>query len=69
MDDPDPPSMLVGVQVTASPVEGDVEIVRLTVPVNPFLGVIVIVKMPVLPAGLNETLAEVIVNGEVDPLM
>ena len=61
--------MLVGVQVTASPVEGDVEVVRLTVPVNPFLAVIVIVKVPVLPAALKERLAELIVNGEVDPLM
>jgi len=61
--------MLVGVQLTASPVEGDVEVVRLTVAVNPFLAVIVIVKVPVLPAALKERLAELIVNGEVDPLM
>lgn len=61
--------MPVGLQLTASPVEGDTEVVRLTVPVNPFLGARVIVKVPVLPAVLIEMLAALIVNGEADPLM
>ena len=69
MDDPDPPIMLVGLQLTDSPVADEMEVVRFTVDVNPFLPVTVVVKLPVLPAGLNERLAEVIVNGEADPLM
>jgi hypothetical protein len=61
--------MIVGLQLTVSPVDGDAEVVRFTVAVNPFLPVMVIVKAPVFPAGLNERLAELIVNGDIDPLM
>ena len=68
VDDPDPPGMLVGLQLIANPVEGDTEAVMLTVPVNPFVPAIVIVKLPVLLAGLNERLAELIVNGDADPV-
>jgi len=35
VEDPDPPEMLVGLQLTLSP-EGEAEVVRVTVPVKPF---------------------------------
>jgi hypothetical protein len=61
--------MLAGKQLTASPVEGIMEVVMVTVAVNPFVPAIVIVKLPVLLAGLNERMAELIVNGDADPVM
>jgi hypothetical protein len=36
VEDPEPPGMLVGPQVTVRPVEGLIEVVRVTVPVKPF---------------------------------
>jgi hypothetical protein len=47
--------MLVGLQLTLSPVVGFTEVDRDTVPVKPFWLVTVVVKLPVVPA-LNETL-------------
>ena len=44
---PDPPGMLVGLQVAVSPVEGLIEVERLTVPVKPFMPVTVTEKVPV----------------------
>ena len=49
---PDPPVMLVGEQLTVRPVDGLMLVVRLTVEVKPFLGVIVTVKLPVFPWGV-----------------
>jgi len=49
VDDPEPPDMLVGLQLTLSPVVGltDVEIVTLFV--KPFWPLIVVVNEPVAP--------------------
>jgi len=69
LDVPEPPSILVGVQLTVSPVEGDVVVKRFTVPVKPFCPVTVTVNMPVEPPKLNERLTELIVKGEDPPLM
>jgi hypothetical protein len=55
VDDPEPPDMLLGLQLMVSPVVGLVEVERDTVPVKPFWLVMVVVKLPVVPA-LNETL-------------
>jgi len=44
------PVMLGGVRVHVRPVVGDADAVRLTVPVNPFTGVTVIVEVPLAPA-------------------
>jgi len=60
--------MLVGVQLTVSPVEGDVVVERFTVPVKPFCPVTVTVNMPVEPPEVNERLTELMVKGE-DPLL
>ncbi len=54
VDDPEPPDMLLGLQLTVSPVVGLAEVDRETVPVKPFWLVMVVVKLPVVPA-LNET--------------
>ena len=69
LDVPEPPSMLVGVQLTANPVEGVVVVERFTVPVKPFCPVTVTGNMPVEPPKLNERLTELIVKGEDPPLM
>jgi len=61
--------MLVGLQLTERPVEGVTEVARFTVPVNPFFPVTMTVKAPVLLAGLKERAAELIVNGDADPVM
>jgi hypothetical protein len=45
-----PKTMLVGLSVQVRPVLGDTEEVRVTVPVNPFWAVTVIVDVPVAPA-------------------
>lgn len=42
--------MLLGVRVQVKPVAGDIEDVRATVPVKPFTGAAVIVKVPATPA-------------------
>jgi hypothetical protein len=55
VDDPEPPDMLLGLQLMVSPVVGLAEVDRDTVPVKPFWLVMVVVKLPVVPA-LNETL-------------
>ena len=49
IDDPDPPEMLPGVQLTVSPVEGEVEVERLTVPAKLFWAETVALKEPVSP--------------------
>jgi hypothetical protein len=36
VDDPEPPVMMVGLQLTVSPVDGLIDVERLTVPENPF---------------------------------
>jgi hypothetical protein len=36
VEDPDPPGMIVGLQVTVRPVDGLTEVVRFIVPVKPF---------------------------------
>jgi hypothetical protein len=59
VDDPEPPEMLVGLQLTLSPVEGEVEVESVTVPVKPFRPATVVVKLLVAPA-LNETLDGVV---------
>jgi hypothetical protein len=46
-EDPEPPFTLVGLQVTVSPVAGLTDVVRFTVPANPFWLVIVTVNVPV----------------------
>lgn len=50
MEDPNPPDMLAGLQLTPSPVAGLIEVERVTVPVKPFLPVMVVVKLAVDPA-------------------
>lgn len=42
--------MLDGVSVHVRPVVGEIELVRVTVPVNPFTGATVIVEVPATPA-------------------
>ncbi len=49
VDDPEPPDILVELQLTLSPVEGEVEVERFTVPVNPFRADTVATKEPVAP--------------------
>jgi len=41
-----PRTMLVGVRVQVKPVEGEIELVNATVPVNPWTGATVIVEVP-----------------------
>jgi hypothetical protein len=65
LEDPDPPDMLVGLQLTLSPAFELTEVESVTVPVKPFLPVMVVVKLPVDPP-LNETLdgfAEMLKSG------
>ena len=49
VDEPDPLEIVGGLQSTMSPVEGEVDFVRVTVPVKPFTGETVAVKEPELP--------------------
>ena len=42
--------MLVGDRVHVSPVDGEIELVRATVPVNALIGATVIVEVPATPA-------------------
>ena len=49
VDEPEPPEILPGLQLTVSPAEGEVEVERLTVPVKPFWAETVAVKEPVVP--------------------
>jgi hypothetical protein len=58
VEDPDPPEMLDGLQLTLSP-EGEAEVVRLTVPVNPFCPDTIALNVPVEPA-VKETLDGVV---------
>jgi hypothetical protein len=60
--------MLVGEQLTVSPVVGEILVVRFTVPAKPYLPVIVTVKFALEAAALNLRLAELSVNGEAEPL-
>ena len=48
--------MEVGLRVQVRPVEGETVLVRVTVPVNPLIGAIVMVEVPAWPAS---TVAEV----------
>ena len=59
--------MVEGLQLAESPVVGVIELVSVTVAVKPFWPVIVVVKLAVLPGGVNTRLTEFIVN-EVVPL-
>jgi hypothetical protein len=68
-DDPAPPVTLVGLHITMSPVVGLTVVERLTVPVNPFLLVMVIFAVPVFPAAVKVRLALLIVNVGPAPLM
>jgi len=54
VEDPEPPDMLLGLQPTESPPEGDTLVERLTVLVNPLRPDTVTVKELVVPA-LKET--------------
>jgi hypothetical protein len=55
VEDPAPPDMLVGLQLTPSPVVGLTEVDRVTVSAKPFWLVTVVVKLLFVPA-LNEIL-------------
>jgi hypothetical protein len=46
---PDPPVMLVGLRVHVSPVDGEMLLVRLTVPMKPLTGITVTVEFPAMP--------------------
>jgi hypothetical protein len=50
VEEPEPLEMLDGVTEQARPVAGLTEVARVTVPVKPLMGVIVIVDVPVEPA-------------------
>jgi len=67
VEDPVPPGKLVGLQVTLSPVEGLIEVVRLTVPVNPFWPVTTTVNVPV-ELGPRGRAAKLYVKGGEEPL-
>jgi len=54
VDVPGPPEMLLGLQLAVSP-DGEVEVERFTVPVNPFRPDTVVVKEPLVPVA-KETL-------------
>jgi len=62
---PEPPVMLVGVRLQVRPVPGEVELVRSTVPVNPFRGATVIVEVPEPPSAKDTLLglAEIVKSG------
>lgn len=47
VDDPEPPLIMVGLQFTVSPVDGLIDVERLTVPAKLFWLVIVTVNVPV----------------------
>ena len=66
---PDPPVMLVGLQVTVRPVEGLTVVVRLTVPVKLLMGVMIVWNWPVEPFAVNVRVASFKVKGELLPLM
>jgi hypothetical protein len=51
VEDPDPPETLFGLQLTVIPPDGEDDSDRFTVPVKPFLPLIVAVKDPVPPDG------------------
>jgi hypothetical protein len=51
---------LVGVRVQDNPVEGDIDDMRPTVPVNPLIDVTVIAEVPAIPA-LTDTLVGIAV--------
>jgi len=59
VEDPDPPEMLVGLQPTLNPVEGEAEGERVTVPVKPFCPDTIALNVPVEPAA-KETLDGVV---------
>ena len=58
VEEPDPPEMLVGLQLTLSP-EGEAEAERVTVPVKPFCPDTITLNVPVDPA-VNVTLEGVV---------
>jgi hypothetical protein len=59
--------MLVGLQFTVSPVEGLIDVERLTVPVKPFWPVIVTVNVPVELADKGRA-TKLYVNGADEPV-
>jgi hypothetical protein len=61
--------MVERLQPTVSPADGDVAIVRVTVPVKPFWLVTVAVNVPVSVVDVKVSAAKLIVNGEVEPLV
>ncbi len=67
VEDPEPPGMVVGLQVTLRSVEGLTEVVRVTVPVKPFWLVTVIVDVPV-ELGPKGKAAKLYVKGADEPL-
>ena len=68
VDDPDPPVIDVGVRVQVSPLVGEIESVRPTVPVNPLIGAMVIVEvsgtfvLPLTLVGLADIVKSVTVK-------
>jgi hypothetical protein len=58
-EEPDPPEMVVGLQPTMSPLEGEAEAERVTVPVKPFCPDTTTLNVPVDPA-VKETLDGVV---------
>jgi len=69
VEDPEPPAIVVTVQVTVSPVDGLVAVESVTVPEKPFWLVTVTVKLPVRLVDANVSAAKFIVNGAVGPLV
>jgi hypothetical protein len=69
VEDPEPPAIVVTVQVTVSPVDGLVAVESITVPEKPFWLVTVTVKLPVRLVDAKLRAAKLTVNGEVEPLM
>lgn len=68
-EDPEPPVIVVTVQLTVSPLEGVVLVESITVPVKPFCPVVVTVKLPVRLVDANVRAAKLTVKGADDPLM
>ena len=61
-DVPDPPMIIVGLQVIARPVMGAIVSLRVTVPVKPNFEVTVTVSDPELPGGITDSRIESMVN-------
>lgn len=68
-EDPEPPVIDVTLQLTVSPVDGVVVVVRVTVPVKPFRLVTVVVNVPVRLFEAKVSAAKLRLKGEPEPLM